>query len=67
MGESLFGVINAGIIAATSNGDALAVVGEEFEKTAQWIGLALFILLTALVYNYVKKSQAQKNQVTEAA
>lgn len=67
VGESLFGVINAGIIAATSNGDALAVVGEEFEKTAQWIGLALFILLTALVYNYVKKSQAQKNQVTEAA
>lgn len=67
VGESLFGVINAGIIAATSNGDALAVVGEEFEKNAQWIGLALFIALTALVYNYVKKSQAQKNQVTEAA
>ena len=61
VGESLFGVLNAGIIAATSNGDALAVVGEEFEKTAQWVGLALFIVLTAVVYNYVKKRQALKS------
>ena len=61
VGESLFGVLNAGIIAATSNGDALAVVGEEFEKTAQWMGLALFIVLTAVVYNYVKKRQALKS------
>lgn len=61
VGESLFGVLNAAIIAATSNGDALAVVGEEFEKTAQWMGLALFIVLTAVVYNYVKKRQALKS------
>lgn len=55
VGESLFGVINAGIIAATSNGDALAVVGESFAGPAQWIGIIAFVGLTALVYSRLKK------------
>lgn len=55
VGESLFGVINAGIIAATANGDALAVVGESFAGPAQWIGIIAFVGLTALVYSRLKK------------
>ena len=64
VGESLFGVVNAAVIAATSNGDAFAVVGESFEKAAQWIGLALFIALVAFVYNYVRKNQVAKENET---
>ncbi|WP_426705324.1 OPT family oligopeptide transporter [Corynebacterium auriscanis] len=66
VGESLFGVLNAGIIAATSDSSALAVVGEDFEKTAQWIGLALFVVLVGMVYNYLKKSQAKTGVKTTA-
>ena len=55
VGESLFGVINAGIIAATANGDALAVVGERFADPAKWIGIIAFVGLTALVYSRLKK------------
>lgn len=65
VGESLFGVVNAAVIAATSNGDAFAVVGESFEKAAQWIGLVLFIALVVFVYNYVKKNQAGKDAVSK--
>ena len=54
VGESLFGVINAGIIAATANGDALAVVGESFAGPAQWIGIIAFVGLTALVYSRLR-------------
>lgn len=66
VGESLFGVLNAGIIAATSDSSALAVVGEDFAKTAQWIGLALFVVLVGMVYNYLKKSQAKTGVKTVA-
>ncbi|WP_246815935.1 OPT family oligopeptide transporter, partial [Corynebacterium sp. HMSC28B08] len=66
VGESLFGVLNAGIIAATSDSSALAVVGEDFAKTAQWIGLALFVVLVGMVYNYLKKSQAKTGVKTAA-
>lgn len=65
VGESLFGVVNAAVIAATSNGDAFAVVGESFEKAAQWIGLVLFIALVVFVYNYVKKNQAGKDAASK--
>src|SRR5699024_9312512 len=54
VGESLFGVINAGIIAATSNGDALAVVGESFAGPAKWIGALAFAGLCVLTYGRLR-------------
>ncbi len=54
VGESLFGVLNAGIIAATSNDAALAVVGEGFETPAMIIGLIVFIAVVLGLYRWVK-------------
>ena len=54
VGESLFGVLNAGIIAATSNGDALAVFPESFANAATWLGPIIFALAIAGCYRYVQ-------------
>lgn len=54
VGESLFGVLNAGIIAATSNGDALAVFPESFANAANWLGPIIFALAIAGCYRYVQ-------------
>ncbi|WP_459611452.1 OPT family oligopeptide transporter [Corynebacterium urogenitale] len=54
VGESLFGVLNAGIIAATSNGDALAIFPESFASVANWLGPIVFVLAIAGCYRYVQ-------------
>ena len=61
VGESLFGVLNAGIIAATANGDALAVMPESFESAGQWLALILFIVLTAGMYKFVQKATSKSS------
>jgi putative OPT family oligopeptide transporter len=50
VGESLFGVLLAGIVVATSNAEPLAVVGEGFRPIAVWGGAALFALLAWWLY-----------------
>ncbi|MFC5937901.1 OPT family oligopeptide transporter [Corynebacterium choanae] len=55
VGESLFGVLYAGIIAATGNGDPLAVVGDSYPATiANWAGFILFAGLIIGCYLWVK-------------
>lgn len=58
VGESLFGVLNAGIIAATSNDSALAIVGDSFEAPAMVIGVLVFAGIVFGLYTWVK-SQAK--------
>jgi putative OPT family oligopeptide transporter len=50
VGESLFGVLLAGIVTATKNPDPLAIVGAGFRPYALWGGALLFALLAA--WNY---------------
>jgi putative OPT family oligopeptide transporter len=50
VGESLFGVLLAGIVVATSNASPLAVVGDGFRPVAVWGGAALFVLLALWLY-----------------
>lgn len=50
VGESLFGVIYAGIVAGTGNDAPLAVVGDGFAVPSVAIGLALFVGLIAFSY-----------------
>ncbi len=45
VGESLMGVAIAGVIGATGNEDALAVVGSGFTAAATWLGAAAFVLV----------------------
>lgn len=56
VGESLFGVLFAGIVAGTGSDSPLAVVGESFEGTATWLGLILFAGLIYGVYRWTQKA-----------
>ena len=52
VGESLFGVAFAGIVAVAGNDTPLAVVGDSFEKPGIIIGLVLFVGTIAWLYRY---------------
>lgn len=55
VGESLLGVLNAGLIVATNKAAPLEVVGPEFAAAARWVGLALFAALLAGAYRWVSR------------
>ena len=48
VGESLLGVALAGVIGATGNEDALAIVSAGFAPAATWLGFTAFVLVCAL-------------------
>jgi len=50
VGESLWGVVFAGIVAGSGSDAPLALVGEGFETIALIGGTALFVLLALWVY-----------------
>lgn len=52
VGESLFGVLNAGIIAASGNSDVLAIAPDEWETGAAICGVVLFIVCIGCAYRY---------------
>ncbi|WP_373475297.1 OPT family oligopeptide transporter [Sphingorhabdus sp.] len=55
VGESLFGVAFAGIVAGSGSDAPLAVVGEGFEPFAMWGGSALFIFMLWWLYRRTKR------------
>ncbi|MDP9852170.1 putative OPT family oligopeptide transporter [Corynebacterium lowii] len=56
VGESLFGVLHAGIIAATGKSAPLGIFPEGYEGAAQWVGLIVFVLLVAGIYRRLSSS-----------
>lgn len=52
VGESLWGVINAGLIVGLSKDAPIALVGEHFAP-APWLGLLLFVSLIVLLYGWM--------------
>ena len=52
VGESLFGVINAGMIVGTSNDAPIAIVGTDF-AAAKLIGTVAFIALVVALYRWM--------------
>lgn len=58
VGESLWGVVFAGIVAGSGSDAPLALVGEGFETMALIGGTALFVLLAAWVYRRTMKLAA---------
>ncbi|MBO3143914.1 OPT family oligopeptide transporter [Dermatophilus congolensis] len=62
VGESLFGVLFAGIVATTNNEDALAILPKSFEPVADIIGVALFAIIIVAAYTWIR-SVALKNDV----
>ena len=50
VGESLFGVAFAGIVAGSGSDAPLAVVGESFEPFAMWGGAVVFAAILWWIY-----------------
>ncbi|MBV9251560.1 MAG: hypothetical protein JO227_20210 [Acetobacteraceae bacterium] len=50
LGESLIGVLMAGIIGASGSQTPLAIVGSGFESTSEWLGLAIFVMVCTGFY-----------------
>jgi putative OPT family oligopeptide transporter len=55
VGESLLGVLNAGLIVATGNATPIALVRDGFAGTAEWLGVVVFVAAVALVYRWVSR------------
>ncbi|WP_454711353.1 OPT family oligopeptide transporter [Cupriavidus nantongensis] len=53
VGESLVGVMLAAVIGLSGSDAPLALVGGGFEATAQWLGLAVFVLVCVGFYRRV--------------
>jgi putative OPT family oligopeptide transporter len=56
VGESLFGVAFAGVVAAAGTETPLAVVGDSFEKPGIVLGLLLFTGTVIALYRYARRS-----------
>jgi putative OPT family oligopeptide transporter len=56
VGESLFGVVFAGIVAASGSDAPLAVVGEGFENWAVALGIVLYVATVAALYRVIRRS-----------
>jgi putative OPT family oligopeptide transporter len=63
VGESLLGVLTAGLIVASGSAAPLALVGESFAGPAQWFGVLLFVLVVAICYRWVSQ-QSRIDQTT---
>lgn len=55
VGESLVGVVMAAIIGAAGTDAPLAIAGEEFARTASFLGLAVFALVAVLFWRRVTR------------
>lgn len=54
VGESLFGVLFAGIVAATGQEEPLAVLGDGFASIAQWLGVLVFLGIIMGLYRWIR-------------
>lgn len=69
VGESLIGVLIAVIIviSVTSGGgeDPLGMVGKDFASTAEWLGLAVFLITIAYFVNLVLSTKFNREEALE--
>jgi len=55
VGESLLGILNAGLIVATGDASPIGVVGENFAAASRWVGAAVFATLLVISYAWVSR------------
>jgi hypothetical protein len=60
VGESLLGILNAGLIVGTGDATPIGIVGDDFVATSRWIGAALFATLLLLSYLWVARQSRAK-------
>lgn len=68
VGESLFGVLNAGIIAGTGDSDVLGIMPDGWAGPSQWVGALVFVGIILGVYRWVQarssRSVVQEERTT---
>lgn len=68
VGESLFGVLNAGIIAGTGDSDVLGIMPDGWTGPSQWVGALVFVGIILGVYRWVQarssRSVVQEERTT---
>ncbi|GAM96540.1 oligopeptide transporter [alpha proteobacterium U9-1i] len=60
VGESLLGILNAGLIVGTNNAAPIAIAGEGFAGIAPYVGAAMFALLLLTSYLWVARQSRAK-------
>ncbi len=60
VGESLLGILNAGLIVATNNPAPIAIAGEGFAGVSPYVGAAMFALLLLASYLWVARQSRAK-------
>ncbi|SEW41588.1 putative oligopeptide transporter, OPT family [Austwickia chelonae] len=55
VGESLFGVVFAGIVAASGKEEPLALVGKDFAAMSQWLGVLAFAAVVWGLYRWTRQ------------
>ncbi|MBV8459453.1 MAG: oligopeptide transporter, OPT family [Candidatus Eremiobacteraeota bacterium] len=58
VGESLFGVLLAGVIVFSGNATPFAVVGDAFSNAATWLGAAVFVIAIVALYGWSARKAA---------
>ena len=58
VGESLFGVVFAGIVAAAGTDSPLAIAGKSFASWAEILGVVLFVAVVAGLYKWSQRTAA---------
>ncbi|WOP19099.1 oligopeptide transporter, OPT family [Raineyella sp. LH-20] len=66
VGESLFGVVFAGIVGATGKDSPLAFMPDGFAGVATWLGLIVFVVLTVGLYRWVHTLSKQAMEPADA-
>jgi putative OPT family oligopeptide transporter len=59
VGESMFGVVFAGIVAASGSDAPLAIVGDSFENWAIAIGVVLFVATALALYQWTRRAASR--------
>lgn len=54
VGESLFGVLFAGIVGFSGKEEPLALMPASYEKASQWVGVIVFIAAVLALYRWIK-------------
>jgi hypothetical protein len=59
VGESLFGVLLAGLIVGSSRETPLAVVGDNFSTASAILGGLAFVIVIVAMYSAIRRSAAR--------
>ena len=62
VGESLFGVLNAGIIAGTGDSSALGIMPDGWAGASQWLGALVFVGIILGLYRWVRMRAVRAEQ-----